>query len=254
MNFSSARVRSQWISAAATHRGQVRKVNEDAYLDRPDIGLWAVADGMGGHTAGTLASRTVVQALETASQQQFLGRAVANLRSSLVAANLRLREEATRRGVGVIGSTVAALVAVGGHCVLMWAGDSRIYRLRRGMLHRLSRDHSHVQELVDQGRLAPDSADAHPAANVVTRAVGARQSLEIDAQICEIKNDDRFLLCSDGLTKELTEQEIADELARIDVDGLPQALVNQARERGGRDNVTVVVVQFLSPDATGISA
>jgi serine/threonine protein phosphatase PrpC len=248
VSYARTRTHSRWTSAAATHRGQVRKVNEDAYLDRPDIGLWAVADGMGGHTAGNLASRMVVQELETASQQKFLGRAVANLGSSLVDANRQLCEEAIRRGAGIIGSTVAALLAIRGHCVLMWVGDSRIYRLRNGMLHRLSRDHSQVQELVDRGLLAPDSAEAHPAANVITRAVGAGQSLEIDAQIYEIKNEDRFLLCSDGLTKELTEHEIGEQLARIEVNELPQALLNQACERGARDNVTAVVVQFLRPD------
>lgn len=248
MSYVRTRTPSRWTSAAATHRGQVRKVNEDAFLDRPDIGLWAVADGMGGHTAGNLASRMVVQALETASQQKFLGRAVANLGSCLVGANRRLREEAMRRGAGIIGSTVAALLAVRGHCVLMWVGDSRIYRLRQGMLRRLSRDHSQVQELVDRGLLAPGSAEAHPAANVITRAVGAGQSLEIDAQIYEIENEDRILLCSDGLTKELAEHEIAERLARIEVNELPLALLDEACARGARDNVTAVVIQFLRPD------
>ncbi|WP_089724894.1 PP2C family protein-serine/threonine phosphatase [Candidatus Thiosymbion oneisti] len=238
------------ISAGATHRGNVREVNEDAYLDRPDRGLWAVADGMGGHAAGDLASRLVVQTLETAPQHPFLGLAVASLRDCLGDANRRLGAEARRRGEAVIGSTLAALMAMGGHCVSLWVGDSRIYRLRNGTLHRLSHDHSQVQALVDQGRLSPDAMEEHPAAHVVTRALGAGELLEVDAQLCEIKNGDRFLLCTDGLTREIPEGDILEFLARIGLNAAPQALIDEACKRGARDNVTAVVVDFLAPEAT----
>lgn len=232
-----------WISAGITHRGAVRQLNEDAYLDRPDIGLWAVADGMGGHAAGDFASRLVVQALEGAAQQKYLGQTITSLRNSLAEANRRLCGEAQQRGVAVIGCTVAALAAVPGHCVLLWAGDSRIYRLRKGNLQQLSRDHSYVQELVDRGLLSPDSAETHPAGNIVTRAVGAAATLEVDTQICEIQSGDYYLLCTDGLTKEVPENEIAELLGQSAVDELPRVLVDQACQRGGRDNVTAVVVK-----------
>lgn len=248
MNHTNAQPRG--ISAGATHCGNVRDVNKDAYLDRPDGGLWAVADGMGGHAAGDLASRLVVQALETAPQHRFLGRAVASLRDCLGDANRRLGAEARRRGEAVIGSTLAALVAVGGHCVSLWVGDSRIYRLRNGILHRLSHDHSRVQALVDQGRISPHEMEEHPQAHVITRALGAGELLEMDAQICEIKNGDRFLLCTDGLTREVPEGDIAELSARIALNAVPQALIEEACKRGARDNVTAVVVDFPPPEAT----
>jgi len=238
------------ISAGATHRGKVRQVNEDAYLDRPDRGLWAVADGMGGHTAGDLASRMIVQALEAAPQHRFPGRTVASLRACLGDINRRLCAEAQRRGVTAIGSTLAAVSAAEGQCILLWAGDSRIYRLRNGVLHRLSHDHSQVQALVDQGLLAPDAMEAHPAAHVVTRAVGAVELLEVDAQLCALKSHDRFLLCTDGLTKEVSESDIAELLARTALNAAPQALIDETCNRGARDNVAAVVVDFLPPEAT----
>ncbi len=247
---SHANIPLHGISAAATHRGNVRQVNEDSYLDRPDIGLWAVADGMGGHTAGDLASRMVVQALETAPQHRFPGRTVASLRACLEDANRRLCAEARRRGAAVIGSTVAAVSAVRGQCILLWAGDSRIYRLRNGTLHQLSHDHSQVQALVDQGLLTPDAAEEHPTAHIVTRAVGAEETLEVDAQICELKDRDRFLLCTDGLTREIPESDIAELLVRIELNAAPQALIDEARNRGAHDNVTAVVVDFLPPETT----
>ena len=240
-----------WTSAGATDRGQVRQINEDAYLDGLEQGLWAVADGMGGHAAGDLASRSVIQALATAPQQRFPGRGVAVLQACLADANRRLCAEARQRGVSIIGSTVAALYAIRAHCVLLWVGDSRIYRLRTGILHRLSHDHSQVQDLVDQGLLAPEAAETHPAANIITRAVGADDLLQVEAQICEVKNGDRFLLCSDGLTKELSEAEIAELMGRVAVDALPRALIEEACRRGARDNVTAVVVQFETTEVVG---
>jgi len=245
MNHTNAQLRG--ISAGATHRGIVRKANEDAYLDRPDRGLWAVADGMGGHAAGDLASRLVVQALETVPQHRFLGRAVASLRDCLGDANRRLGVEARRRGERVIGSTLATLVAMGEQCVLLWVGDSRIYRLRNGTLHRLSHDHSRVQALVD---LSPDATEEHPAAHVITRALGAGERLEVDAQICALKSGDRFLLCTDGLTREIPEGDIAELAARIALNAVSQALIDAACQRGARDNATAVVVDFLPPEAT----
>jgi len=218
MNHTNVQLRG--ISAGATHRGNVRDVNQDAYLDRPERGLWAVADGMGGHAAGDLGD-----------------------------ANRRLGVEARRRRERVIGSTLAALVAMGGHCVSLWAGDSRIYRLRNGTLHQLSHDHSRVQALVDQGEPSPDAMEEHSMAHIITRALGAGEQLEVDAQICELKHGDRFLLCTDGLTREVPEDDIAQLAARIALNAVPQTLIDEACKRGARDNVTAVVVDFLSPEA-----
>jgi protein phosphatase len=218
----------RWVSAAATDVGKIRSLNEDAYLDRPDIGLWVVADGMGGHDAGDLASRSVVESLAGIGRQ----------------ANRALREEAARRSESVIGSTVAALIAVGRHAVAVWAGDSRVYLFRDGTLRPLTHDHSQVEELIAEGSLTRDQAENHPAANVITRAVGGDDDLRLDAQIQEILDQDICLLCTDGLTKEVKEQEIAETLRDSDPRLAPQLLVNLACRRGARDNVTVVAVRF----------
>jgi protein phosphatase len=246
---SASPVRFSWISAGFTDAGRVRAVNEDALLDRADLGLWAVADGMGGHQAGDLASRLVVEALGSAPAPTFLGRAVTDLRRRLAAVNQRLLTEASSRGEGIIGSTVATLLAVGGHCVLLWAGDSRIYRLRDNRLRQLTRDHSHVGELVEQGVLKREDAEHHPAANVITRAVGADARLVVDTQIQELCGRDRFLLCTDGLTRELSEEEIGELLDGDDLDQAARALVQHACDAGARDNVTVVIVAFTEVTA-----
>jgi len=234
----------RWVSAAAADVGTVRSLNEDAYLDRPDIGLWVVADGMGGHDAGDLASRSVVESLAGIGRQANLGSYVDELRLRLLSVNRALREEAERRSESVIGSTVAALIAVGRHAVAVWAGDSRVYLFRGGTLRPLTHDHSQVEELIAKGSLTRDQAENHPATNVITRAVGGDDDLRLDAQIQEILDQDICLLCTDGLTKEVKEQEIAETLRDSDLRLAPQSLVGLACRRGGRDNVTVVAVQF----------
>jgi protein phosphatase len=235
----------RWVSSAATDVGKVRTLNEDAFLDRTDIGLWAVADGMGGHDAGDLASRLVVESLAAVCRPENLGASVEELRYRLVDVNQSLRLEAARRGEAVIGSTVAALVVLGRHAVAVWAGDSRVYLARGGSLYRLTRDHSQVEELISSGSLTPAQAENHPATNVITRAVGGADDLTLDAQIQEIMDGDICLLCTDGLTKEVKEQEIAEILAQGDPSFAAQSLVDLACQRGGRDNVTIIAVRFF---------
>jgi protein phosphatase len=235
----------RWVSAAATDVGNVRSLNEDAFLDRADIGLWAVADGMGGHDAGDLASRSIVESLAAVCRSENLGASVEEIRYRLLDVNRALRTEAGKRGESVIGSTVVALVAVGRHAVSLWAGDSRIYLFRDGSLRRLTRDHSQVEELIASGTLTPDQAEHHPASNVITRAVGGGDDLTLDAQIQELAEGDVFLLCSDGLNKEVNDQEIAELLGQTDPMAAAQSLVDLACRRGGRDNVTALTAQFL---------
>jgi protein phosphatase len=241
---SGDRAPCRWVSAAATDVGKVRSLNEDAYLDRPDVGLWVVADGMGGHEAGDLASRSIVEALAGIDGQANLGSCVDELRYRLLNVNRALRVEAKGRRESVIGSTVAALVAFGRHVVAVWAGDSRVYLFRDGTLRPLTHDHSQVEELIAQGSLTREQAEHHPANNVITRAVGGDDDLRLDAQIQEIRDQDICLLCTDGLTKEVKEQEIVEILRHTDPRLAPQSLVDLACRRGGRDNVTVVAVQF----------
>ncbi len=243
----------RWTSSAASDRGNVREVNEDAFLDRPDLGLWAVADGMGGHAAGDVASRLVVEALGSLPAPRFLGRSVCQLRQRLSQANLELREQAARRNGQIVGCTLAALLALGSHGVVVWAGDSRVYLLRRGVLRQLTRDHSQVEALIAGGLLDREAADHHPASNIITRAVGGDDVLTLDAQIQELRDQDLYLICSDGLTKDVSADEIAAELTKADDGNAAAALVERAVRQGARDNVTAVVVR-IQPADTGTSA
>lgn len=226
----------------------VRKINEDACLEMPERGLWAVADGMGGHDAGDVASGLLVDTLRQVPLAKTLGGFVREVRDNLYAVNRRLREEASARGKLVIGCTAVALLAFGRHCVYLWAGDSRVYLWRRGRLRQLTRDHSQVAELVARGLLRAEDAEKHPAANVITRAVGEGDALRLDAEITEVFDGDVFLLCSDGLSKELHDADIANVLDDSDPEAATKTLIDSALEHGGRDNVTVVLVRFDAAD------
>ena len=236
--------RFRWDSFAASDTGNVRQVNEDSCLDRPEIGLWVVADGMGGHEAGDLASRLVVQNLAMLSGPRFLGRSVKQIRQSLVQSNRDLVAQSASRGNQVIGTTVVVLLALGRYCAVLWVGDSRIYRLRHGNLQQLTRDHSQVEVLIAEGLIDRSEAENHPAGNVITRAVGGGEELKVDAEIEEILDQDIYLLCSDGLTKELSSQEMTRLLADTTIGNPAEALVASAVEHGGRDNVTAIVTKM----------
>jgi protein phosphatase len=211
-------------------------------LDQPERGLWAVADGMGGHTLGDVASRMVVDALAHLAQPN-----VAGIRACLADVNRQLMTEAAMRDVQVIGSTAVVLLAVGNHCRCVWAGDSRIYRYRDGVLQQLTRDHSHVEELVARGLLSPAEASRHPGHNLITRAIGVADLLELEESDIDVQADDMFVLCSDGLSNEVEPEQIATLLARHDCGLAARRLVDEALEHGGRDNVTVVVVMAVDP-------
>lgn len=231
-------------SHAATHPGAVRPRNEDALLDRPDLGLWAVADGAGGHGAGDVASAAIIAALETIPPGLSAAELLAQVRLRLTDVHAGLQEEAARRGPGrILASTVVVMLARGEHFAMLWAGDSRGYLLRDGQFTRVTRDHSLVQELVDQGTLREEEAESHPQANVITRAVGAMGELELDKISGRIEGGDRYLLCTDGIFKTIPEAEIAAMLTNgSDAAGI----VNEAVGRGARDNVSVVAVDFLA--------
>ncbi len=235
----------RWTSAGATDQGRVRQVNQDAFLDRPDLGLWAVADGMGGHRSGGLASRLIVEQLGLMARPSLLGRGVERASEILADVNHRLVEEAALLHGDIIGSTVVAMVAVGDHCAILWAGDSRAYRLRGGELAQLTLDHTQVREMVEQGMLSPELASGHPLSNVLLRAVGGDIDLEVDRRVDALRDGDRYLLCSDGLDKEIPPERIARILAASERPAeAAQALVQAACEAGGRDNVTTLVVDF----------
>jgi len=233
---------SSW---AQTNVGAVRKHNEDNMLSRPDIGLWAVADGAGGHDSGELASGMIVAELDRLPSYLTGAEVLAEVRLTMSRVHQILREEAASRGPDtVIASTFVSLIIRQPYFACLWAGDSRAYLLRHGHLSQISRDHSLVQELVDSGNLLPEDAEHHPHANVITRAVGADcETLELDKVIGVAEPGDRFLLCSDGLCKTLSTAEMTSLLGAPD--GAPPAelLIAAALSHGVNDNVTAVVVE-----------
>ena len=240
----------QWSSAGRSHVGMVRTINEDACLAMPERGLWAVADGMGGHEAGDIASQMVINALQGIAPPTSWPDFLEAVRESLHDVNRRLREESAQHYQHrTIGTTVAVLMAYETQCACLWVGDSRIYRLRDSQLQQLTRDHSHVQELVDQGLIAPENAHRHPLANVITRAVGSTNELQIDEVVHPLQAGDLFLLCSDGLNKTVSDEEIARLLAHSDhnCQEAVKAFIHLALMRDANDNVTTVVVNIDGP-------
>jgi serine/threonine protein phosphatase PrpC len=233
-----------WRSASATSQGNVRAHNEDAVLDLPAVGVWVVADGMGGHDAGDVASRMIVESLCALPRAERLSELLDRVEDRLRSVNQRLFGLSLQRGT-TTGSTVAVLVAFDDHCVSVWAGDSRVYRLRDGVLTRVTRDHTEVQDLLDGGVLDEKAAAEHSASNVITRAIGGAQELFLDVELRELCRGDRYLLCSDGVYKELSDTDLARLLASEDANGACRALMSQALAGQCSDNVSVVVVEFL---------
>ncbi|AHE57014.1 PP2C family protein-serine/threonine phosphatase [Sphingomonas sanxanigenens] len=229
------------VASATTHPGRVRRNNEDAYCARPDIGLWAVADGMGGHEGGEFASSAIVEALDgigVAAPFEAACRAVAE---GIQAANARIHDGAAE-GKAQMGSTVVALLARDGHFAVLWAGDSRAYLLRDGVLRRLTRDHTQVQALIERGILSEADAAGHPMSHVLARAVGIEPHVEIDVIVDMMRPDDVFLLCSDGLHGTMEENEIHDFLTASADRTVVDEMVARTLELGAPDNVTVVTV------------
>ncbi|MBZ5640503.1 MAG: Stp1/IreP family PP2C-type Ser/Thr phosphatase [Acidobacteriia bacterium] len=235
-----------------TDVGRRRDKNEDAYLVEPSMGLYAVADGMGGHAAGEIASRLAMDALSDSMRRggwnpdsDDTDEATRRLESAVLEANRRICDSIQfhdeQRGMG---TTLVALLTAGGRAVLAHVGDSRAYLLRGGALVRLTSDHSWVNEQVKLGLLSDDDAQRHPMRNIVTRALGSRPDVAMDRGVEDMHTGDVFLLCSDGLNTMLSDDEIRDLMDRHrgQPESACQALVAAANQRGGEDNVTVVVV------------
>lgn len=213
-------------------------------LERPEAGLWVVADGMGGHAAGDVASHAVVHPLSLVQRPDALADFVEAVEDALMSVNQQLRDYATQElGGRTVGSTVVVLLLSARTGVCLWAGDSRLYRLRGGQLSRISRDHSAVQEMVDAGAITQEEADRHPKSNVITRAVGGSERLLVDAAVFAPETGDTYLLCSDGLYNEVAEDVIRRKLVLAPEDAVKQ-LLDEALHNGGRDNVSMVVVRL----------
>ncbi|GAB7533760.1 serine/threonine phosphatase PppA [Pseudomonas sp. 3A(2025)] len=230
-------------AASYSHTGMVRSLNEDACLALSERGLWVVADGMGGHAAGDYVSSLIVDALRGVPPLAALTAYGDALALRLQDINAEVREETVRRGVQVMGSTVVVLAVREDQGECLWAGDSRLYRLRDGVLQSLSSDHSYVQELIDNGLLNEAQARVHPRANIVTRAIGVEDRLSLSRVTVQILPGDTFLLCSDGLNKTAEDHEIRGVLSHPNPYEVVRSLVHLGLTRGAPDNITAIVVK-----------
>lgn len=225
-----------WHSWAITHTGKRRKLNEDALLNRPEACLWVVADGMGGHKAGDIASQLIVNTLKDILPTTPLESYVNDVEQCLKNINTQLRQLAAKEySDQLVGSTVVSLVCDADRCAFLWAGDSRLYRFREDKLQQLTQDHCE-----DDAPLSSNWSVKN--ANVITRAVGADDDLALDIAILTVLKGDIFLLCSDGLDKEVSFNEIEHIIKTRACQDIASDLINEALARGARDNVTVIVV------------
>ncbi len=248
-------------TAGKTDRGTVRPVNEDDLLIDKKNGLFIVADGMGGHEAGDVASKMLIE-----EAKNFLEGKINNdmpvaeismlLEEAIQNASLKIYTYSKNHGSGRIMGTTAVLMALtGNQYFISWVGDSRAYLMRDGLMERLTRDHSYVQQLVDSGEISEKEARVHPRRNMVTRAAGVEQEIEVETVWGQSRVGDLFLLCTDGLTGPLEDGVIAAHLERggrhkegdpgSEPEVISEALIRDALEEGGDDNVTVVVVELL---------
>ena len=227
-----------------THVGLKRKENEDSVMLRTDHGLWAVADGMGGHEAGDVASRKVAEALARVPDGRDLDDLTDNAVSALEDVNAELiRLARADHRPRTIGSTVVGLAIRGGEYRCFWAGDSRAYRIRGDRIERLTRDHSLVQGLMDAGMLSLEEAKDHPDANVITRAVGASETLEVEISAGDAEPGDQFLLASDGLTRLVDDDELATILSSWPPGDAADTLIDAVLARGAPDNVSLIIAR-----------
>jgi serine/threonine protein phosphatase PrpC len=231
-----------WRSAALTRVGPQRRVNEDAVLDRPDLGLWAVADGVGGHAAGDVASRLVLDMLEAAvaeARPGSLATAGSIAETAVARANAALLEKTAVLGTrSLIATTLAALLVSDGRALCLWAGDSRVYLLREDHLYQLTRDHTLAEEQAARGQPPADGRAAH----TLTRAVGAEAGVALEWRALELRPRDVFLLCTDGVSHVLDPVTIADAVEG-DPDLTVQALMGLALSAGARDDLSVIAAR-----------
>lgn len=227
---------------STTHVGRVRDVNEDSLLALPEIGVWLVADGMGGHSAGDFASNTIAENVAALPRDLEPGELMHAVREAINRSHAMIRTEADANGGKTIGATVVALILANGHFVSFWAGDSRLYRLRDGAVEILTTDHSIVADLVLAGQMTWDEAEHHPQSNAITRAVGVGDEFQVDKIRGEARSGDRFLLCTDGLNKYASQKTIERILNACPIESVVDELLKTALDGGGADNISIIVI------------
>ncbi|MFN4101539.1 MAG: PP2C family protein-serine/threonine phosphatase [Pararhodobacter sp.] len=238
-------------TGSVSHVGRVREHNEDRLLAAPDIGLWLVADGMGGHFGGDVAAEAIVEQAATVSRTATAPDLMARFVDRMARANDAIREHSARNQDAMIGATIAGLLVHGNGFAAVWCGDSRVYLMRDGALVQLTRDHTEVQELLDAGAITEDQARSWPRRNVITRAVGVGDEVALESVDGQLQDRDCFVLCSDGLTGHLEDPEIAAMIRGLPAQRASDALVAETLARGAQDNVTVVVVRCALKTVVG---
>lgn len=238
-------------SHGVTDVGRVRSKNEDSILVNEDENVWIVADGMGGHHAGDFASQTITNNLSLFKQHASLDDSILLLEENILNSNSIIRKKSYKLGRNAtIGSTVVCVYVWQNFLFTFWAGDSRLYRYRDAALERLTEDHSYVEELVRMGKIEARHAEEHPAANVVLKAVGIDDSLCMDFEYFTLRDGDIYLICSDGLYKDLEESKIEPiiESNREDMTELSQALLAASLDAGGTDNTSIIAMKVCQKE------
>ncbi|HKL69588.1 PP2C family protein-serine/threonine phosphatase [Salibaculum sp.] len=235
--------RYRFETGAVTHSGCVRDHNEDRFLAASEQGIWLVADGMGGHFGGDLAAQMIVDRAESVSRASSAPDLNARFRDRIVQANQDIRDHSARNDGATIGATLATLLIHESNFAGIWCGDSRLYRLRDGALTQLSRDHTEVQELLDSGAITAEQAETWPRKNVITRAIGVEAEADLDHVSGDLRDRDTFLLCSDGLTGHMADDEIAAIMRGRSSQAACDALLEETLQRGASDNVTLIIVR-----------
>ncbi len=234
----------QWKSYSLSDVGCVREVNEDSLIESSDKQFWAVADGMGGHQVGDVASQKIVELLESVNAYQNLSDYIDEVEDVLLNANQALIDFAREHfDSQTMGSTAVCLVIKQNVGVAMWVGDSRLYRYRNNQLQQLTRDHSQVEEMVQMGLITQEEAEVHPHKNVITRAVGVEPDLFVDINVFSTQVGDTFLLCSDGLYNAVSKDDVEYMLGHRDAEACVLDLMKTALDNGADDNVSVIVVK-----------
>lgn len=239
-------------AAAITDPGRVREYNEDSIYAASERGIWLVADGMGGHRDGNIASAKIRDQARNIEAANSIDDLVRDFRQCIDRVNRELLAISNGESHLLVGSTVVALLIHGRDYRCLWAGDSRCYRIRDNRIEPVSHDHTEVQELLDRGVITASEAATWPRRNVITRAVGADAELELEQVGGKVEPGDRFILCSDGLTGHVSDEEILAKSATIRAKDTNVALLGLALERGGKDNISVVTINVIDRDPTEI--
>ena len=241
-------------SVQRTHTGYVRKHNEDSILTHPDCSLFVVADGMGGHAAGDLASQSIInKLLKLKLTGDNLQDSTDKIEATLIDVNdnihsgiffdTKIKHKEDKEQNIVAGSTVVIACIVDDVCSCLWVGDSRLYIYRNKKLYQITRDHSLVQEMIDNGQLTAEQAKSHPQTNVITRAIGVKENVQIDINQFEIQVGDKLLLCSDGLYNELTSDTIIAGLKEKKLDKAANKLLGEVLLGEAADNISMIVIE-----------